>query len=212
MSVFTNAASRSAEQAREYTAAILDLLGVDGDQLFASGRSIAPALREPGGSRRVAEPARIRFTETDLRVLLNPDATIDEIATARNNSMFFAVNPETARLSMRERYVPLALAFKERAAFDETQLLAAIPAGPNAHQYVLVNKATREGRLLLARPDPEAPDAQRIWDAMWAHYSGELKPPVSVSIADWPAIENAWRNFFTNSAPGSAQAQDLPAG
>ena len=131
---------------------ILDLLGVDGDPLFASGRSIAPTLREPDSSPRVTEPDRIRFTETDLRVLPNPDATIDEIATARNNSMFFAVNPETARLSMRERYVPLALAFKERAAFDETQLLAAIPAAPNAHQYVLVNKATREGRLLLARP------------------------------------------------------------
>jgi len=191
---------------------ILDLLGVSGDPLSASGRSIAATLRNPSAGTPVADPNRVRFTETDLRVLPNPDAGVNELATARNNSMFFAVDPTTGRLSMRERYVPLALAFKERAAFDENLLLAAIPAGPDSHQYVLLNRATREGRLLLGRPGPEAPDARRIWDAMWVHYSGELKPAVSVSPADWPAIDHAWRNFFTKSVPGSAQTPEFPAG
>jgi hypothetical protein len=187
---------------------ILDLLDVDGGPLSASGRSLAGALRDPGASPRVAESARIRFTETDLRVLPNPDATtVDEIATARNNSMFFAVNPETARLSMRARYVPLALAFKERAAFDETQLIGAIPAGPDGHQYLLVDKATGQGKLILGRPGPDAASAQRIWDAMWIHYSSELKPPVNVGPAEWPTIDEAWRNFFTHAVPQSGETQ-----
>jgi arylsulfatase A-like enzyme len=190
---------------------LLDLLGVTGDPLSANGRSVAAVLRDPARSMPVAAPDRIRFTETDLKVLPNPDASVNEMATARNNSMFFAINPETGRLSMRARYVPLAMAFKERAAFDETLLLAAIPAGPDAHQYLLVNRKTREARLLLERPGADAPDAQRVWDAMWAHYSGELKPPMSVTPADWPAIDDAWRNFFTNSERGIKPPSSAPA-
>ncbi len=174
---------------------ILDLLGIKGDPLGASGISLATALRGGASDDRVASEGRVRFTETDLRVLPNPDGTVDEVATGRNNSRFFEIDPRNGRLHIRQRYAPLALAFKERAAFDEKQLLAAIPAGPDAHQFILVDKVTTQGRLLLERPGPENPGAQRLWDEMHAHYGSEMKPPVSITREDWPAIDYAWATF-----------------
>ncbi len=144
---------------------------------------------------RIAPEDRVRFTETDLRVLPNPDGTVDEVATGRNNSRFFEINPRNGRLHIRQRYVPLALAFKERAAFDEKQLLAAIPAGPDAHQYVLVDKVTTQGRLLLERPGPEIRARSACGMQMHAHYGGELKQAVSITREDWPAIDYAWATF-----------------
>jgi hypothetical protein len=88
------------------------------------------------------------------------------------------------------------LAYKERAAFTDNLLLAALPAGPEAHQYVLVDKLTRQGRLLLGRPESDAPEAQYLWDAMWKHYAGELQRPVSVTRDDWPIIDAQWQLFF----------------
>jgi len=185
---------------------ILDLLDIEGDPLKANGQSLAAALRDSTSGSRVAPLERVRFTETDLRVLPNQDGSVDEVATGRNNSKFFEINPGTGRLNIRQRYAPLALAFKERAAFDETQLLAAIPAGPDAHQYILVDKTTSQGRLLLQRPGPEEPDAQRLWDAMHEHFGEEMKRAVSITRADWPAIDYAWATFPLDPAP-SQQAQ-----
>lgn len=184
---------------------ILDLVGVTGDPLRATGRSLAAALRSGADDARVAPADRVRFTETDLRVLPNPDGSVDEVATGRNNSRFFEIDPATGRLHIRQRYVPLALAFKERAAFDEKQLLAAIPAGPHGHQYILVDKVTTQGRLLLERPAPGDPDAQRLWDAMHAHFGGEMKQAVSITRDDWPAIDYAWATFPLGSDPVPAE-------
>lgn len=174
---------------------ILDLLQLPGDPLSATGRSIGPLLRGEMSGDRIASPDRVRFTETDLKVLPLPDGSVDEVGTAKNNSKFFEVDPASGRLHIRRRFAPLALAFKERAAFDERQLLAAIPAGPNAHQYIYVDKFRRQGRLLLGRPGDDEPDAQRLWDALWEHYAGELMPAMSVTREDWPAIDEAWAQF-----------------
>jgi hypothetical protein len=174
---------------------ILDLVGISHDPLNASGLSLAATLRAGGSEGRVSPESRVRFTETDLRVLPNPDGTVDEVATGRTNSVFFEVDRRSGRLRMRQRYVPVALAFKERAAFDETQLIAAIPAGPNAHQYILVDKVTGLGRLLLERPGSDNPDVQHLWDEMHAHYGSELKKAVSITLEDWPRIDEEWRTF-----------------
>jgi hypothetical protein len=174
---------------------ILDLAGIPADALTPTGLSLAPVLRGEVASNRVADADRVRFTETDLKVLPKPDGAVDEVGTAKSNAKFFGVDPRTGRLHIRAPFAPLALAFKERAAFDERHLLAAIPAGPDAHQYILVDKSKGQGRLLLERPGENAPDARRLWDALWAHYAGELKRPVSVTRDDWPAIEAAWGRF-----------------
>ena len=175
---------------------ILDLLDVHGDPLSATGQSFAGLLRSDAGLERVGPVDRVRFTETDLRVLPKTDGMVDEVATAEDNARFFEVDLQSGRMHVREKFAPLALAFKERAAFTDRLLLAALPAGPDAHQYVLVDKVTRQARMLLDRPGPDALEAQHLWDEMWKHYAGELHQPVSITREDWPIIAAEWVQFF----------------
>jgi hypothetical protein len=175
---------------------ILGFLGIGGDPLLATGQSLLPML-ESGRDGTVAELERIRFTETDLRVLPRPGGGVDEVATAQQNSAFFEVDGETARLHIRPEYAPLALAFKERAGYTKDQLLAAMPAGPYAHQYIFLDFKTNHGRLLMARPGDEEIGAQRLWDAMDEHYKGELKKPVATAPEDWERIVREWESFLS---------------
>jgi hypothetical protein len=175
---------------------LLDLLGVPGNPLDSSGLSLAPWLRSPKSSPMPSGPDRIRFTETDLAVIPSVNGEVDEVGTARENSKFFGIDPSTTRMHIREKMIPLVHAYKERAAFTSSQLLAALPAGPDGHQFVLFDLATGNGKLLLERPDSSLPEGQRLWDALQQHYPGELKRPVRVTMQDWPAIQQAWRNFF----------------
>ena len=149
-------------------------------------------------------PERIRFTETDLRVLPAPGGGVDEAATARENAVFFAVDPRTGRLHVKRPCEPLR--WRSRSALrHKKQLLAALPAGPYAHQYVFIDLERKYGRLLMARPGDNTPQAQRLWDAMAAHYSGELKTPVATSPADLPRIVEEWGAFFPGPEKGSSR-------
>jgi arylsulfatase A-like enzyme len=174
---------------------ILGFLGIGGNPLSATGESLLPML-ESGSDGLDSEPGRIRFTETDLRVLPGPGGGVDEAGTARQNSVFFVVDPETARLHMRPAYVPLALAYKERAAFTRNRLIAAMPAGPYEHQYLFIDFAQHRGHLMLSRPLDDEPEAQRLWDAIHTHYEGELHKPVATTPADWPRITREWETFI----------------
>jgi hypothetical protein len=174
---------------------ILGFLGIGGNPLSATGQSLLPML-ESGRDATVAELERIRFTETDLRVLPRPDGGVDEAATAQQNSAFFEVDNETGRLQMRPEFAPLALAYKERAAYTKDQLLAAMPAGPYAHQYIFLDFPENHGRLLMARPGDDEPVAQRLWDAMAVHYKGELRQPVATTPKDWERIAREWASFL----------------
>jgi arylsulfatase A-like enzyme len=174
---------------------VLDFLRISGDPLAATGRSLLSILQEQKDPLEVG-PDRIRFTETDLAVLPAPGGGVDEIATARHNSIYYEVNSKTGRLHIRPKYAPLVATFKERAAFTPDHLLAAIPAGPYAHQYLFLDFSRRHGRLLLGRPEDDSPEAQRLWDAMAAHFAGELKKPISVTREDWLRIEKEWENFI----------------
>jgi hypothetical protein len=174
---------------------ILDWLKWDATELAPEGQSLLPELRGRG-SNGDGSP-RIRFTETDLRVLPGPGGGVDEAGTAKRNAVFFVVDPKDARLHIREAYRPLALAYKERAAFTDRQLLAAMPAGPYAHQYIYVDLAADRGRLLMKRPDDTEPAARRLWDALHEHYAGELHQPVATTPADWPRIADEWTQFST---------------
>jgi arylsulfatase A-like enzyme len=158
---------------------LLDLLGVPGDPLSANGEAAD----------------RVRYTETDLKVLPDAKDGVDEVGTAKQNSVFFEVVPATARLQVREKYVPLVISFKERAAFTEKLLLAALPVGPDAHTYLLIDKATSNGRVLMG--PPENGTAERaLWDAMTGQFAGELKSPVSITFDQLPDVDRAWMNFF----------------
>ena len=159
-------------------------------------------------SRSGARVRGIRFTETDLAVIPDVRGEVDEVETAKANSKFFVIDPVTTRMHIRHRMLPLVRAFKERAAFTTTHLLGAMPAGPNAHQYVYFDLATGNGELLLARPGPELPEGQRLWDALHEHFAGELKPPTRTTIDQWPTIAAEWRDFFIDKkVPPAATIQ-----
>ena len=98
-------------------------------------------------------------------------------------------------MSVRKNFMPLSLAYKERAAFTDELLLAAIPAGPDAHQYLLLDRATGNGRLLLERRARSRAE-RRLWDALAAEHGDLLKRPVSITKEDWPLIEYQWGQFF----------------
>ena len=98
-----------------------------------------------------------------------------------------AIEPETCGWALRSLGTPCV-----------AQRVWAMPAGPDAHQYVYFDVATGNGKLLLARPGPELPDGQRLWDAMAMHFAGELRPPTRTTMNDWPAIGEAWRDYFIN--------------
>ncbi|MBK7902881.1 MAG: sulfatase-like hydrolase/transferase [Proteobacteria bacterium] len=174
---------------------LLELLGITGDPLASTGRSLAPMLQLPVPSP-FAGPERIRFTETDLSVIPDVNGEVDEVGTAKANSKFFGIDPASSRMHIRERMIPLVRAYKERAAFTSRYLLAALPAGPDHHQYLYFDIDTGAGRLLMGRPGPELLEGQRLWDALHANYRGELKSAARITRADWPVIENEWRDYL----------------
>ncbi len=189
---------------------ILEFLGIGGDPLASTGSSLLPYL-SGGKAVSAQDDARIRFTETDLSVLPAPGGRVDEEGTARKNALFFEVNPANGRLQMRRQLEPIAKGYKERAAYTRDMLLAAIPAGPYAHQYLLVDFANSHGRLLMARPTADDPTAQRLWDALEQHFPGELHTPVSITMADWPRIADEWKYYTEEGVeaaahPGKAKA------
>jgi hypothetical protein len=174
---------------------LLDLAGVPGNPLSTTGRSFAALLRGEPDVDRVAAADRVRFTETDLQWLPDTEGGVDEVATAKQNSKFFEASAVTGRISVRKNFMPLVLAFKERAAFTDSRFLAILPAGPDAHQYVLIDRTSGKGRLLMAPPAEGSPE-RGLWDAMAAEYGDELKPPMSVTREDWESIDKQWDQFF----------------
>lgn len=185
---------------------LLELVGIAGNPLASSGRSLVPMLQSTA-TAPMAGPERIRFTETDLSVIPDVNGEVDQVGTAKANSKFFGIDPASARMHIRERMIPLVRAYKERSAFTSRYLLAALPAGPDHHQYLYFDIGTGNGKLLMGRPGPELPESQRLWDALYANYPGELQPPTRTTRADWPVIDSAWRDYFiTRKANGEAAA------
>ena len=202
-----SAAGRNFEQAasvEDISPTLLDLLGLDPATLAPTGRSLAAALRTgvelPGSGD---EDDRIRFTETDLRVLPAQNGGFDEDATAEENSKYFVIDPSNGRMRIRKSMAPLAIAYKEKAAFTKKNLLAAMPAGPRTSQYVYFDLTTGNGRLLLKRPGADDPEAQRLWDALFTYYGAEARKPTVVSPADWPGLEEEWANYLNSLHAGS---------
>ena len=182
--------------AEDISPTLLDLLQIKGNPLRSEGLSLAPWLRASRTMDAGAQSARVRFTETDLSIIPDVRGDVDEVETAKVNSKFFGIDPVTTRMAIRPKMLPLVRAFKERAAFTSSHLLGAMPAGPNAHQYVYFDLATGNGELLLARPGPELPEGQRLWDALHENFAGELRPPTRTTVEQWPEIAREWSNYF----------------
>jgi hypothetical protein len=141
------------------------------------GISLAPLIRSPLVDRGLYEN-RIRFTETDFVVTPTDSGEVEEEDAARQAARLLEVDRTSGWLQWRPTMVGPLLAKKERAAMDATRLLAAIPALPDGHQFLLLDRQSGQGRVLLGRPDSSDPSAQQLWDALHRNFSGELGPPV----------------------------------
>jgi hypothetical protein len=149
------------------------------------GISLAPFLRSPSPSRGRHEH-RIRFTETDFVVAPTDSGEVEEEDAARQAARLLEVDRTSGWLQWRPEMVGPLLAKKERAALDATRLLAAMPAAPDGHHYLLLDRQSGEGRVLFGRPDSSDPSAQQLWDALHSNFSGELGPPVMMSETESP--------------------------
>jgi arylsulfatase A-like enzyme len=159
---------------------LLEFAGVDFHSREFFGRSLMPILQ--GTVEPDSLDDRIRFTETDLRAMVGSEAFVDEDKIAKRNSRFFAVDPETGWLYLRPSAYESVQRVKERAAFNQTHLLAALPAGLHHHQYLWLNRKTGEGKVLVKTPDTEEdPEVQRLWDALWGYFPGEMRPLIHVT-------------------------------
>jgi hypothetical protein len=173
---------------------LAELAGVDGTPLKATGLSLAGVLRNVAGAQdRFAN--RVRYTETDLRVMGGNDK-VDEDETAKANSAYFQVVNSTGRLQMRPEAVHLLMNFKERAVFDDRYILAGLPATPDASQYLLLDRRSGAGRVLEEIPEPGDLLAHRLWQALEAGFPGELKPPTIPRLEDLAANRAQWDKFL----------------
>jgi arylsulfatase A-like enzyme len=174
---------------------LLDLVNADPTPLRATGESLADTLRSHAGAPPESA-ARFRYTETDLRVMADVGGTVDEDQTARENSMYFKVDVPTGRLHMRPEAVHLLMNFKERAVFDRHFILACLPATPDTHQYLLLDRKTGSGRVLPDVPLADDVTAYELWQALEAGFPGELKPPTVLRPEQIQATRQAWNSFL----------------
>lgn len=156
---------------------LMDLLRVR-VQAF-DGISLAPALRSASSDGGQFEQ-RIRFTETDIVVTPSDSGELEGEDAARQVARLLQVDPTSGWLQLRPAMIGPLLDKKERAALDETRLLAVMAAAPGGHQYLLLDRQSGQGRVLLGRPDSTDPGAQRLWDALHRNFAGELKSPVAL--------------------------------
>lgn len=167
---------------------VLDLLGIEPSS--TDGKS--HGLRLLTGNAPAESSARVRFTETDVRVAPSADGTLDEDDAARQAARLFAVDERSGWLQLRPTVINDLMLHKERAALDKQHVLAAMPVAPDRHQYLLINRRTGTGRVLDRRPDASDESAARLWDALNSHFAGELKPPVVMRPEDQGDFDSRW--------------------
>jgi len=161
------------------------------------GISLVPLLRSPSFSRGPHDN-RIRFTETDFVVTPTDSGEVEEEDAARQAARLLEVDRTSGWLQWRPAMVGPLMAKKERAAFDATRLLAAMPAAPDGHQYLLLDRESGQGQVLLGRPDSNDPSAQQLWDALHRNFPGELGPPVVRSETEIPFAHHQARRPVSN--------------
>lgn len=174
---------------------IADLLGLP--PVHVDGVSLAPWLLSMGASDG---SWRVRYTETDIRVAPAADGVIDEDAVAAQAARLFAVDHDSGWLHLRPSGIPLLMKFKERAAIGPTQLIAALPVAPDRHQYLLIDRRTGVGQVLLGRPNSSQVEAATLWDAMQMQFAGELMAPVVVRPEDAALFDEQWTALDARTA------------
>jgi hypothetical protein len=168
---------------------LLDLLnrpadGTDGESLVsfleAEAYGAIPARR------------RVRFTETDIRVLPSEEGEFEQDDAAKQVARLFEADNASGWLHLRPGVINSLMMLKERAAIEGDWLLAALPVAPTGHQYLLLHRRSGSGRVLTSVPEPTDVVARRLWDALHENFAGELKPPLVVTPESLAVFERQW--------------------
>lgn len=163
----------------DITPTLLGLAGIDASNGRFDGISWARLLTN-GDAGESGHADRIRFTETGLVVGFAPTGAVDAGDLADRNIRKYEMEPRTGRLVLRTDALQHIVKIKERAAFSQQHLLAAVPAVDGKKmRYILVDKQTGAARALDEAPDVDDTIAHRLWTALHAHFAGELSEPIA---------------------------------
>lgn len=158
----------------DVTPTVMDLASVDASGARFEGISWAHTLIT-GELTDFDVAARVRFTETGLVVGFTRGGQIDEGSLADRSIKKYEIEPETSRLVLREDALRRIIEIKERAAFTQQHLLAAVPAFDGKKmRYVLVDRQSGAVTNVAAAPDESDAAAYRLWNALHKHYPGEI--------------------------------------
>jgi hypothetical protein len=152
---------------------VMQLAGVR-DPFAVDGLSLADAIR--GHSTAGLTTHRVRFTETDFNTPSMLKGKLDENGALSEAGMYYEVDPASGWVQLRANRIGEIINAKERAAFDDELLLAALPDGSGGHDYLLTSRRNPFPMRLKQTPDPlENPRAARLWQALHDRYGGELQ-------------------------------------
>lgn len=161
---------------------LLDLSGIDRSAYRFGGQSLADAALARAPSTSAAP--RIRFTETEF----NPPALLAgfnlESEVARQSAKYYQVDPDSGRLGLRESMRQQVMAERQYAAFDDANVLAAIPTH-DGYAHVVVAKDRSSARLLDGAPDPSSePSVAALWQALHERFPIRSEPRTAQAAAD----------------------------
>jgi hypothetical protein len=168
---------------------VLGLLNLPVPEL--DGISLVSALASSKDDPRAGED-RIRFTETDIRVAPSATGALEEDHAAEQALQLFAVDDSSGWLHLRPTMIPTLMLFKERAALDATRVLAALPVAPGRHEYLLIDRRSGKGEVLVGRPSGTDPQAIRLWEALHEHFGDELHAPIVVGPGEQAIFDAMW--------------------
>ena len=138
------------------------------------GISLLPLLADPAQAASI--DSRVRFTETDFNTPSTLAGHYEASGIIDEAAVFYELDPATGWMQFRSNRLPFLMAHKQRAALSRDSLLAAIP-GPadGSVAWLFTDRRSPLPRRLVGRPDPGTePEAARLWDALHAHFRGEL--------------------------------------
>lgn len=147
-----------------------ELFSLDSKDSF-DGRSLRPLLASQAGAEDGFR-GRVRFTESEFNPigLVGSGGDVSASAAAAA-SEFYAIDPVTDRIEVRERMLGEILSERQYAAFDDDTLLAALPEPGKKYRLIAVRRDKSEATLLATAPDASShPEFLPLYQKMTSRY------------------------------------------
>ena len=159
----------------DLTPTLLDLQSIAVADTKFTGISLADILRgqKPDGDPLAKQ--RIRYTETEFNPPALQAGFNAEEVLAKQSAKFYAVDPATGLLSLRDSTLADAMEDRQYAAMDDRFVLAALPYTGTEYRYALVAKDRSQPPMLVNGIDDltDNPEALRLWDALQQRFGLE---------------------------------------